>query len=117
MKGDKKLGAVRLEVLRHRLQSIAEEMAQTILRTGHTLFVKQTADFGAMLVTTDGELFAIPQKTGVNTMAGLNMRRALGLVTDYRPGDIVICNDPYSTEGMITHLPDVFLWKPIFHSG
>jgi len=112
-----KLGGIELEIMRHRFQSIAEEMAQTILRTGHTLFVKQTADFGAMLVTRDGELFAIPQKTGVNTMAGLHMATALREVALYEPGDVVICNDPYTTAGMITHLPDIFVWSPVFHGG
>ncbi len=30
-------------------------------------------------------------------------------------GDIFITNDPEATEGMVTHLSDVFLFKPIFH--
>ena len=42
--------AILLEVLRNRFQAIVEEMAVLILRAGHTIFVKETSDFGAALV-------------------------------------------------------------------
>ena len=56
---------VMLEVLRNRFQAIAEEMASLVLRAGHTVFVKETSDFGAALVSTDGEVICAPVNTGV----------------------------------------------------
>ena len=34
-----------------------------------------------------------------------------------QPGDIIITNDPYTTDGLATHLPDVHIIKPIFVDG
>src|SRR5690606_34596142 len=36
---------------------------------------------------------------------------------DWEEGDVVIVNDPYSSEGLITHLPDIYLIAPIFANG
>ena len=45
---------VRLEILSNRFQAIVDEMAQVISRTAHTVFVKETQDYGAVLVTRQG---------------------------------------------------------------
>jgi N-methylhydantoinase B len=92
-------------------------MAQIILHTSHTVFVKQAQDMGASLATINGELFAVPQLLGVNIITGKNMRQALAQITDYEEGDVIISNDPYATAGMVTHLPDLFVWKPLFVDG
>src|SRR5262249_4983264 len=42
---------VQAEITRRRMQAAVEEMASIILRTGHTVFVKETSDFGAALVS------------------------------------------------------------------
>ena len=31
-----------------------------------------------------------------------------------QPGDVVITNDPYNTQGLATHLPDIHLFQPVF---
>lgn len=108
---------IQLEVLRNRYQAVVEEMASIILRAGHTVFVKETADFGAVLASPDGEVFAASLDIGVTVMIGLPLRDALNSVKDYREGDVIIANDPYSTGGMCTHLPDLFVWQPIFVDG
>src|ERR1700687_177576 len=111
------LDGVLLEILRQRFQAIVDERAQVVLHTGHTVFVKFTQDMGASLVTTEGELLAIPQLMGVNIITGQNMRRAIEAISDYQQGDVVISNDPFATGGMVTHLPDVFVWRPVFVGG
>ena len=51
-------------------------------------------------------------------MIGMPMDNAIARMgDDVREGDIFISNDPYSTGGMVTHLSDVFLWKPVFREG
>jgi N-methylhydantoinase B len=106
-----------LEILRTRMKSIAEEMAAVTLRTGFTVFVKETSDFGACLVAPNGEVMAAPTDTAVSLMVGLPARTAIEALAPYEEGDIGITNDPDLTHGLSTHLPDIWLWKPIFADG
>jgi len=109
---------IRLEILSNRFQAIVDEMAQVISRTAHTVFVKETQDYGAVLVSRNGEVFAAPRRYGVLMMVGMPMDGAISyLGEDVQEGDIFISNDPEATEGMCTHLSDIFLWKPIFYRG
>lgn len=117
MPGQIKERAILVEVLRNRLQAIVEEMGAVILRAGHTVFVKETADFGAAIVSTRGEVAAAPVSTGVALMVGMPCDTAAGLsrAMGEEEGDIFLSNDVHATGGMATHLPDIFAWKPIFH--
>jgi N-methylhydantoinase B len=102
------------EILSHRLTAVVEEMAETIRRTSFSVFVKQTADFGTCLVTPDGEVFAAPRAISGNLMIGIPARTAIASLAPYRPGDVGISNDPDRTAGLVTHLPDIWLWAPLY---
>jgi N-methylhydantoinase B len=109
---------VLLEILRNRFQAIADEMASVAYRTAHTVFVKETQDFATALVTPQGEIFAAPRRYGVLIMVATPMDGAIRAIgDDVQEGDVFISNDPIATEGMCTHLTDVYLWKPIFYEG
>ncbi|AXG81847.1 hydantoinase B/oxoprolinase family protein [Streptomyces paludis] len=108
---------VTLEILSRRLTAVVEEMAETIRRTSFSVFVKQTADFGTCLVTPDGEVFAAPRSISGNLMIGLPARAAIESLAPYAPGDIGISNDPDATGGLVTHLPDVWTWAPLYAEG
>ena len=109
---------IRLEILSNRFQAIVDEMAQVVSRTAHTVFVKETQDYGSVLVSRKGEVFAAPRRYGVLMMIGMPMESALAYIgDDVAEGDIFISNDPDATRGMATHLSDVYLWKPIFVDG
>ena len=106
---------IRLEILSNRFQAMVDEMAQVISRTAHTVFVKETQDYGSVLVSRRGEVFAAPRRYGVLMMIGMPMEGALDYIgNDIAEGDIFISNDPEATRGMCTHLSDVYLWKPVF---
>lgn len=108
---------VLLEILRNRFKAIVEEMASVTLRTGFTVFVKETSDFGACLVAPSGEVLAAPTETSVSLMVGLPGWEAVNAFDHYDEGDVCIANDPDSTKGLSTHLPDIWLWRPIFVDG
>ena len=108
---------VLLEILKNRFQSIADEMAYNMLRSGHTVFIKETGDFGTALASPQGELFTAPGELGISVICGIPLHAALDAVDGYEPGDVILANDPYTTKGLSTHLPDFFVWKPIFHEG
>ena len=71
---DDKIG---LEILSNRFQAIVDEMAQALFRTAHTVFVKETQDYGAALVSRRGEVFAAPRRYGVLMMIGMPMDDAV----------------------------------------
>ena len=106
-----------LEIFKNRIQAIAEEMASVVLRTGFTVFVKETADFGVCLLSPTGETFGSPVSTGVGLSLGLPGQGVISAIPEWHEGDIVIANDPYTTGGLATHLADVYLMKPVFADG
>jgi N-methylhydantoinase B len=107
-----------LEIMSNRFQAIVDEMAQALFRTAHTVFIKETQDYGAALVSLKGEVFAASRRYGVLMMVGKPMDDAIkAMGEDVREGDIFITNDPEATRGMATHLSDVYLWTPVVHEG
>lgn len=108
---------VTLEILKSHFVAIAEGMAHALERTSHSTFVKESADFVTALASPHGEFFAYPRSIGVSSFLGFNLRQTLDAVGDCEPGDVVISNDPYGTQGLATHLPDIHLLKPLFEGG
>lgn len=108
---------VTLEVLMQRFRSIAEEMGYALQRTGHTVFVNETADLGVALVTPKGEIFGYPRSIGITMFANLDFRAVLSEAEQLEQGDILVCNDPYTTGGLSSHLPDISVLCPIFVAG
>jgi len=110
-------GPALLEVLKNRFQAVVDEMGFVLLRTGHTVFIKETGDFSTALVTPVGEVFCAPTRIGMIRIVGMNAGVALEATRPWKQGDVFITNDPWTTGGMCTHLPDLFLWKPVFVRG
>jgi N-methylhydantoinase B len=107
---------VTLQILANHCAAATESMAQTLFRTAHSTFVKETEDFTTGLATPDGKTFASPFDLGATWFFGLDYGRVLTMIDGYEDGDLCMTNDPYS--GFVcTHSPDVHLWKPIFHKG
>ena len=110
---------VQTEIMKNRFTAIAEEASTVAYRTAHTTFVKQTQDFQVALARITGEFFAFPVMTGVTsgsnqTIAGLTRHFPLD---ELEPGDVLISNDPFSTYGLVTHMMDIHLARPIFVDG
>lgn len=108
---------ITLEVLRHRLDGIAEEMQLTLLKSAFSPIVKEGLDASAALFLPDGTTLAqassLPLHLGAMVPAVAAMLRAFP-VDAMRPGDAHLVNDPYSGG---THLPDITLMMPVFAEG
>jgi len=101
------------ELVRHGLESLADEMALTLTRTCRSGHVKHSGDFSTAIADGNGQLLA----------QGLTLPFHLGALPDaleailrnyagnIKAGDVFIMNDPFGG-GM--HLPDIFIMKPIF---
>ncbi len=109
--------AISVEVFANLFKAIVDEMAWIVLRSSHTTFVKETQDFAVSLVTNDGEIFAYPYGSGATPIMGVPMHAGTRAFDDWRPGDVMMTNDPYSTGGMVMHLNDIYLFRPIFIDG
>ena len=104
---------VTLEVLRNQLESVAEEMGQTLIRGAYSPNIKERRDCSTALFGADGRMVAqaehIPVHLGAMPEAVAAVRKR-----EPEPGDVYVLNDPF-TGG--THLPDVTLVSPIAPDG
>ncbi len=109
--------AISAEVFANLFKAIVDEMAWIVLRSSHTTFVKETQDFAVSLVTKEGEIFAYPYGSGATPIMGVPMHAGTRAFDDWVPGDVMMTNDPYTTGGMVMHLNDIYLFKPVFIDG
>ena len=110
------LDPIVLEILNRKVAAAADEMALTLQRSSRSTYVKEAADYGTGVVDLDGHVFGYPQRNSVNHIdrfCGPTIRA----VPDLEPGDVLVTNDPYLSEGLATHLPDLHMIKPYFHKG
>jgi N-methylhydantoinase B len=108
---------VLLEVLRNRLEAIADEMELTLLKSAASPIVKEGLDASAALFNVRGETIA--QAAAIPIHLGALELAARRLVSAFPParmqdGDAFLLNDPYDGG---THLPDITLAVPVFAEG
>ena len=107
---------IAFELFKNALIAIADEMALTITRTTYSGVLKDNMDFSTAFCDGQGRLVAqgltLPGHLGSLPTALKSAIDRFG--DDIVDGDILCLNDPYAG-GM--HLPDLFVFKPIFHEG
>lgn len=103
-----------LSVFCNLVTAITEEACGVLARTAYTTFIKEAEDFSVALAKPDGTFFAFPGRSGVPTAVALPMDDVLARITSWKPGDILLTNDPYLSGGMVTHTPDVTMIAPVF---
>jgi N-methylhydantoinase B len=106
-----------LEIFRHSLESVVEEMGATLQRTAYSTNIKIRRDHTCALF--DSELRHVaqhdlaPQHIGsLVSVVPRNVRRLREEGKELSPGDGILINDPY--RGAV-HLPDVMLISPVFY--
>jgi N-methylhydantoinase B len=108
---------ITLEVIRNRLDVIAEEMEVVLLKAAHSAIVKEALDASAAIFDAQGRTMA--QAAALPAHLGMLVISVKRVVADFErerpaPGDVYIVNDPYDGG---THLPDVTILVPVFHEG
>jgi N-methylhydantoinase B len=107
---------ITFELFRNAIFAIADEMALTVFRTTYSGVLKDNMDYSTAFCDASGKLVAqgltLPGHLG-------SIPTALDVVVakygeDIAPGDVFVMNDPF--EGGM-HLPDIFLFKPIYQDG
>ena len=106
---------VAIEVLRGRLQAIADEMEFVLLKSSYSSIVTEALDATCAVFDRQGRTIAqacaIPVHHGVLTELGRSFARRYSQ-GEALPGDVYIINDPYAGG---THLPDIAVASPVFH--
>ena len=115
-RGGMRVDPITFAVIKSGLDSIVDEMAYTVVRIARSEIVKDVMDFSAALCDANGQMVAQAKTIALHLGA---IPEAISAVlaefgNDLHEGDAVILNDPYHG-GM--HLPDIFMFVPIFHKG
>jgi N-methylhydantoinase B len=111
------LDPVIVEVVRNKLDGIANEMELTLLKSSCSPIVKEGLDASASLFTLQGETLAqavaIPIHLATLIPCVARILAEFPLET-MREGDLYCMNDPYLGG---THLPDIAVIMPVFARG
>jgi N-methylhydantoinase B len=106
---------IRLEIYRHLLTALAEEMGATLRRSAYSPNIKERRDYSCALFDAAGDPVAMGDHMPVHLGAmPMSVRAALDAVGPLRDGDVVGLNDPFRGG---THLPDITLVEPVYLPG
>ncbi|HEX2271325.1 MAG TPA: hydantoinase B/oxoprolinase family protein, partial [Pyrinomonadaceae bacterium] len=103
-------------VIKSALDTIVDDMAYAVMRTARSPIVRDILDYSATLCDREGRILTQAKTVALHLGA---VPDAMEVITSRfahtaKPGDVFILNDPYQG-GM--HLPDIFMFKPIFFQG
>ena len=112
-----RIDPITLEVVRNKLEGIANEMQMTLLHSAFSPIVKEGMDCSASLFTADAQTIA--QATAIPIHLATMIPALKAVIAKYptetmAAGDVYILNDPYCGG---THLPDITLFLPVFSAG
>lgn len=106
-----------LEIVRRRLEGIAEEMQGILLRSAVSPIVREANDASASIFLPDGTVMA--QSVSLPLLLGCLIPAVSRLLAAFpvaamQPDDVYLMNDPYDGG---THIPDLTLMVPVFAEG
>lgn len=105
---------IELELFRHLLVSVAEEMGAALRKTSYSANIKERRDYSCAVYDAEGETVAMGDHMPVHLGAmPLSVRSAMEAFA-LEPGDVAILNDPFRGG---THLPDITAVSAVFLPG
>jgi len=112
----KDVDPITAEVIRCGLETIANEMGNTMIRTATTPTFSESHDFSTAIFDGTGRIIALadalPIHMGASKFSVMAALEAFG--DDIHTGDLIVVNDPYHGG---SHLPDWTMMTPIFFDG
>src|SRR5690554_6925447 len=112
-----KLDPITIEVVRNKLEGIANEMQTTLFHSSFSPIVREGLDASASLFTKHGETLA--QAVAIPIHLATLIPVVKRIIQEFPPetmqeGDLYMMNDPYLGG---THLPDIGIVMPLFSQG
>ena len=110
---------ITLEVIKNRLDNIADEAQLALMRSAYSTSVKEASDASCAVFDSQGETLAQAHLAGGAVHLGalaVIVRRLLEIFPPetLKEGDILCTNDPYSGAH---HLPDLIVVAPVMVNG
>ena len=108
------MDAVTLTIFNHLFASVAEEMGVTLGRTAYSPNIKERLDYSCAVFLGGEQPAMLAQAAHIPVHLGAmpaSVRAAVARCAPFRPGDVIILNDPYLGGN---HLPDITLVSPVF---
>ena len=113
-----KIDPITLEVIRNRLIAASRDIRRTVERAAYSPILYEVVDFSCGILDSEANLIAetpgLPIFLANLGYAITSTYETIGR-ENLRPGDIILCNDPYNGGG--THCPDLVALCPAFHEG
>ena len=106
---------ITVAVLQNRLNAIAEEMGEAMLRTAYSQILNSSRDFSIALI--DARCRLVAQADHIPVHVGAMPWAAKALTARFpnpSPNDVYLLNDPYRGG---SHLPDLTAFVPVFAGG
>jgi len=106
---------VTLEVMRHAIASVAEEMNANLVRTAYSPNIKERRDCSSAIFDAQGRMAAQAESIPVHLGAmPFSVAAAIEAAAPLEDGDVVVVNDPYAGGA---HLPDITFVAPVVVGG
>jgi len=103
---------VTLDIIENALKNIRHEMDRVLVTTAVSPVIREQADEFPMIADKKGRMIVGQFGSAVDTVLDNSPYK----LEDLKEGDVIALNDPYMMEGSTSHLPDILLVRPIFHS-
>ncbi len=108
------MSAIELELFRHLLVSIAEEMGVVLRRSSYSANIKERRDYSCAVYDAAGQTVAMGDHMPVHLGAMPMSVQAVIDAMELHPGDVALVNDPFCGG---THLPDITAVAAVFEPG
>jgi len=103
---------VTLDIIENALKNIRHEMDRVLVTTAVSPVIREQADEFPLIADRKGRMIVGQFGSPVDTV----LEHSPYTVESLKDGDVIALNDPYMMEGSTSHLPDILLVRPIFHS-
>ena len=104
------------EIIKNCFDTIADDMALTLMRTAYSGIVRDSLDFSTAICSSGGLTLAQGVCTPMHMGSFYDAMQALLKQYEYgekvSPEDVFIFNDPFVAAGQ--HLPDIYIAMPIY---
>ena len=117
-RADAAVDPITVELIGSTLESIVEEMGETLVRAAYSTNIKERRDCSTALFDLRGRTLAQAEHIPIHLGSFIGVIQAILRrvpLAELREGDTFIGNDAYTGGG--THLPDIVLASPIFVAG
>lgn len=103
---------VTLDIIENALKNIRHEMDRVLITTAVSPVIREQADEFPMIADRQGRMIVGQFGSPVNAV----LDNSPYTLEELKDGDVIAVNDPYMMDGATSHLPDILLIRPIFHS-